>query len=130
MDFLSLLLGGQMRSWLEAALLVCLFVVAVFRPERIRSMAEFRLACFVFALTVIAPTGVNLFLTSTKLFSQQGPRFGGGGFPTSTQDPGIWMYAAAIPAILLTVSFLLAIDAVIPRRPRGVFHQPPPGPQE
>lgn len=115
MEFFNLLFG-QGHSSVQAALLVCLFWIALVKPERIRSVGTFRVACLVFAVTFVAPVLTNLFLVGgNPLMPQTRPGMG--------QNPGAWMYVSAIPPALLMISFLLAIDSITPRRPRGVFEQ-------
>ena len=52
--YLRQLLGSG-QGWLQVGFLLCLFAVLLFRPERIRSPALFRLAFLLFVLSVIVP---------------------------------------------------------------------------
>jgi hypothetical protein len=121
MDLWTLLFGGDLggqRSWLEAAFLVCLFWVALARPERIRSLLEFRIACLLFAAALITPTLTNLYVFRDSLTP------GGRINPAGKQsDFASGLYLHVITPLLLLLSFLLAIDSVTPRRRAEV---PPP----
>ena len=106
------LLSAQARSWLDPAFLVCLFWVALIKPERIRSLLAFRLACVLFAVSVIAPTLVNLYLFGDRPVRQPN-RLG-------AQDPGAGLYLSVISPLLFMISFILAMDTVIPWRRQRV----------
>jgi formate hydrogenlyase subunit 3/multisubunit Na+/H+ antiporter MnhD subunit len=54
------LLRGSGEGWFEVTLLASLFLVLIFRPERIENRALFRAACLLFALAIIAPPALRL----------------------------------------------------------------------
>lgn len=56
----QLLGGGQ--DWVPTVLLGCLFLVVLWRPDRIRSLALFRVAAVLLALSVMAPSVLNVLL--------------------------------------------------------------------
>jgi hypothetical protein len=124
-ELFNLLFGGQ-RGWVEAAFLVCLFWAALGHPDRIRSPITFRIAVLLFAVSLIAPTIVNLYLAGigqSPLSPQGRPR----GQDTMAGVYAIYLSAAG-PALFM-LSFLLAIDSVIPRgkrAPRDESHDGPP----
>ena len=115
MEFWNLLMGGQGQAWLSASFLVCLFWVALVKPLRIRSLAVFRIACLFFAASLVTPALVNLFLAATRL-APMPPRIG-------QQDPGWSIYLSAVAPVLFMISFLLAIESVIPGRRETVFDE-------
>ena len=123
MEFFNLLFGGGQRSWAEAALLVCFFWVAVARPERIYSLPRFRTACILFALAMLAPVFVNLFLVGGNANQMLFGRGGGG-----NQDPGVLIYLQAVAPTLFVFSFLLGIDSVMPRPTPNIPRPAPPLP--
>jgi hypothetical protein len=108
MELLSLFSGGQ-RGWLEAAMVASFFWIAVARPERIGNIMRFRIACILFALSMLTPALVNLYLLTTG--SNPFNRMAGGG-----GDPGAGVYLQIATPALLMVSFLLGIDSVMPRQ--------------
>jgi len=64
MNFLNQLFGGMTQIWLNVAFIVCVFGVVMFKPERIHNLSLFRIACLLFALSIIAPS-LGMFLLST-----------------------------------------------------------------
>jgi len=58
--FLQQLFGGAGVNWVSTVLLVCLFVVLAFRPERIHNRRLFRFACVRLALAIAMPPLVSL----------------------------------------------------------------------
>ena len=107
MEYLNLLGLGQ-RSPLEAAFLLCLFWTALVKPERITSTGKFRLACSLFGVELVVPTLINLYY------------FGGGmlnaGVAGQRENLGLGMWLSTLGPLLLMVSFLLAINSVMPPR--------------
>lgn len=117
METLSLLYGGGTQAWAVAALLVCLFWTAVLKPERIRSLAEFRIACLLLALAIIAPTLAQLFVLGSQAVDRP---FG----PQHSNDFSSTVFASAIGPLLLTFSVILGLDSVIPRGKIATSNQP------
>lgn len=119
MELLSLLSGGQ-RGWLDAAMVLSFFWIAVARPERIANILRFRIACILFALSILTPALINLYLFSgggSNLFGGMGGRGG---------DPGAGIYLQIATPALQMLSFLLGIDSVMPRKTPQT--RLPPGP--
>lgn len=58
--FLQQLFGGAGTNWVSGLLLLCLFVVLAFRPERIHHRWLFRFACVLLALAIAMPPLVSL----------------------------------------------------------------------
>lgn len=108
MDWLNLLFGGAGRGWIEAALLVCLFWAALARPERIRSVLEFRLATLLLGIAIVAPVLIQIFV-----IAQRTPM--GGRSPAGTQETETAMYASVVPPVITMLAVILGIDSVMPR---------------
>jgi multisubunit Na+/H+ antiporter MnhC subunit len=107
MDWLSLMLGGTGRGWLEAALLLGLFWAALVQPERIKSILMFRLSGLFLGLAVIAPTLIQVFLIGQR---QPGVR------PVNGEGMELAMYASAIPPVLTMLAIVIGLDSVMPRK--------------
>ena len=105
MDFLNFLGRAQI---VEAALLICLFWSALGKPERITSVAKFRLACSLFGIELIVPTLINPYQIGAGPLS---------GTPDGRQQSlGLSMWLSTVGPLLLMSSFLLAINSVMPVR--------------
>lgn len=115
MEMLSMLLGGG-HGLLDAALLVCLFWAALVRPERIRSLLEFRLALVLLGLSIMAPMAIQL----TLAWMRPGPA--AGRFGMANQDQGVGMYFMVIPSALTMLAVLLGVDSVLSTRKREIIH--------
>jgi len=116
MELFNLLVGGGVQGWVVAALLVCFFCAALFKPERIRSPFSFRIASLLLALVIIAPSMVQLFVIGSPNpvapFKQQ-----------LNQDNSTVMYALALPPLLLSLSVILGLDSVMPRGKKVTSNQ-------
>ena len=51
-------LFGDGQGWLQATMMGCLFLVLIFRPERIQRPALFRCCCWFFALSILVPPAI------------------------------------------------------------------------
>jgi hypothetical protein len=100
--------------WPQSVLILCFFYAAIGRPERIRSLIEFRIAGLFLAAAVMAPTLLQVFIALLQ------PGFGG--FRAFGQEM-MPMLAVLVPPFLLMMSVILGLDSVIPRG-RGSM-QPP-----
>ncbi len=84
-DFLEYLvlqqLGGgaavSAQVWLQVAMLVSLFLAAILRPEVIRAKALFRMACVLFALSLLVSPTLNFLLGQLSRSGSAGPGYGG-----------------------------------------------------
>ena len=78
---LKLLADGGGQSWVTPALLVCLFLALLFKPERIRNRALFRLACLLFGFSIMGPplmhVGIGLLLGDVGALFSAGAIRGG-----------------------------------------------------
>lgn len=52
---LQQLLGASGSSWISVALMIALFTILAFRPERVHRHGMFRLACGLLALSIAVP---------------------------------------------------------------------------
>ncbi len=108
-DFLEYLmlqqLGGGAASaqlWLQVAMLVCLFLAAVLRPEVVRSRPLFRLACVLFALSLLVSPTMNYLASYLFRSSSPGPGYGGG----MDGDMALLM---SFPSVISSVLFGLSL---------------------
>jgi hypothetical protein len=124
MSELFSLMGLGQRSWVDAAMLLSLFWVAIMRPERIRSHGEFRAACILLTISILAPAMINIVAMNTLStgFNRGMAGMGGGG------NMEIGMYLHVVPAALLAFSFFLGIDSITPRAPASDGRPPMPPP--
>ena len=107
--FLRQLLGGG-QGWLSFGLLLCLFGVLLFRPERIRSPELFRLAWLFFALSIIVPPVLMSCLSFFQFTG--GPSFRS---PRGMSSLLLTVQGASGP-LLLGLSLIFAFLALSPRR--------------
>ena len=56
MGAITQLLGGVTQVWPNVTFIICIFVILLFKPERIAKSSLFWLGCVLFALSLIAPT--------------------------------------------------------------------------
>lgn len=82
------LFGGQI--WLYVAYLVCLFAVIIYKPERIRNLSMYRRACYLFAISLLLPSLINLAMGTLMAGSGGGPFISRGSSPAWAQ-PGVPM---------------------------------------
>jgi hypothetical protein len=96
--------AGASVVWLQVALLVCLFLVAVLRPSVIRAKALFRLAGVLFALSLLVSPTLNLLLGYLY-------RLGGGGssFGRSSEMTILFSFPAVISAVLFGLSLICGL---------------------
>jgi hypothetical protein len=69
--------AGSSQVWLQVAMLVCLFLVAIFRPEVVRAKPLFRMACMLLALSLLVSPTLNFLLGYLlRVGSGPGPMYG------------------------------------------------------
>ncbi len=107
MEWLGMMFGGAGRGLVEAALLIGLFWAALAHPDRIRSVAEFRLATLLLGASLVVPVMVQLLLAGNAMGAPRPARAG--------QDVGLAAYAMAIPPVLSMLAVILGLDSVTPR---------------
>lgn len=56
MGAITQLLGGVTQVWPNVTFIICIFVILLFKPERIVKSSLFWLGCVLFALSLVAPT--------------------------------------------------------------------------
>jgi hypothetical protein len=122
-------LFGSGTGWTHATLLASLFLVLIFRPERIRSRTLFYVACWCFALSVlVAPTLTALFsVTGWNPFA--GPS-GPGVFGGPGGSPLVTMVAYLSGPVLFGLSVLFGLLALVPGPRQDSPFQPPRHPLE
>ena len=118
-DFMMMreMFGSNGMDWLAIALMLSLFAICVFKPERIRKRLVFRWACILLAFSIIAPH-----LTRVALQSMQMGIVGSGRI-NMYSDPTLgsaYAFTAALRPCCLAASVLLGLMAISPRtNPKG-----------
>jgi len=110
----------------QAALMTGLFIVLIFRPERIRSRTLFYLACWSFALSILLPPMINLLLGAMGAGFVVGPR----GLPGPGASSLVSMIGIGSGPGLYGLSVLLALLALVPGPRQQTPFQPPKHPLE
>ena len=62
----SQMFSGMTQVWLQVSLLVGILAVLIFKPERIRDVTRFRVACVIFAVAILLPGIGSLFPNKTN----------------------------------------------------------------
>ena len=121
MDFFSLLFGGVSGNLVvvEAALIICLFWAALVRPERIGSVAAFRLAMVLLAVAILAPSVIQVTLVAYSAPIDKR-------LLTADKQNGAVLYALVIPPAILMLAVLAAIESIAPRPRRKQSSGSPP----
>ncbi len=123
--FLQQILGA-VSGLGHAALLTGLFIVVVFRPERIRSRTLFYLACWSLALSILLPSLFSLLLGAAGAGFLAGPR----GYPPPSGLSLGFILAIGCGPVLYGLSVLLALLALVPGPRTQSPFQPPKHPLE
>jgi hypothetical protein len=124
---LQQLLGAT--GWTHATLLASLFLVLVFRPERIRSRTLFYVACWCFGLSLLVSPILNVVfgaLGASLFTGMRGP--GGFGGPGGSVLVSLVAYLSG--PVLFGLSVLLALLALVPAPGQATPFQPPKHPLE
>ena len=91
--------------WLNVAFIVCVFGVLIYKPERIASHVRFKVACYLFALSLIVATVSVLF-----------PNINTDVVPPSRMNVAIGLKLAHFASVLLfAVSFIAAATSLMPK---------------
>lgn len=121
---LQQLLGASSWYWTPMALLVCLFLVLILRPERIHRLGRFKAACLLLALAIVAPS-----VLSFLAFAAMIPRVAS---LSGTTD--LWLVIqgmnGSLGPILVGVGTFLGLTALMPSESRSPFSEPPRHPLE
>lgn len=99
------------QGWIQVSLLVFLFLIVVFKPERIYRMTLFKVACFLFVGSIVVDPVLTLFLS---LFA--------GGLGGSSpgvgamlgRSPILFSLVITLRQVLFGASMLLAFMALFP----------------
>ena len=118
-DFLEYLVlqqaagGGAAGAvvWLQVALLVCLFLVAILRPGVVRSKSLFRLAGVLFALSLLISPTLNFLLGYLYRLSGPGPSYG----RMSGEMATLLSFPSVVSAVLLIHGPPAISGAALPR---------------
>ena len=103
MNALNQVLGGMTQIWLNVAFIACVFVVIAFRPERIRNLSLFQVACLLFALSLIIP-GIGAF------FLDEGR---GTGRALANELSTMVKVMNLLPQLLFASAFVLAVNSLV-----------------
>ena len=104
MGIFNQMIGNMTQVWLNVAFILCMFIVAAFKPERIEDRSRFRLACFLFAISIVLPSLASLFAEPGLLTDRKAAEVGW----------GVKLLGLVSP-FLFAFSFLAAIDSITPR---------------
>jgi len=117
----QLLSGGT--GWTQATLLASLFLVLIFRPDRIRSRTLFYVACWCFGLSLLISPTLNVLVSVLGTSPFGGPRGPGG-------SPLVALVAYLSGPVLFGLAVLLALLALVPGPGQATQFQPPRHPLE
>jgi hypothetical protein len=95
--------------WLQVAMLVCLFLAGLYRPDVVRAKPLFRLACVLFALSLLVSPTLNFLLGYLLSWGGgPGPGFGQMGGETAI----IMSFPTMISAILFGLSVICGLSSL------------------
>ncbi|MBN2577718.1 MAG: hypothetical protein JXB10_01910 [Pirellulales bacterium] len=119
-------LGTTGDVWLAVMLLVGLFLVLIFRPERVRQWGLFQIACWLLALSVMIPPVLNVLVALTE--SSSSPPWG--------SRSSLGRFNVIISCVYLVGPFLQGLGilfgllSLIPTRPASTPQAPVKHPLE
>ena len=102
----SQMLTGATEMWLSFAYIVCVFALAVFRPERIGDANLFRISYLVFAAHLVTLPIANVVLNFLT-FDDMGRRTANGGSLFVIQ------FGSLVSRGLLALSIVLALGSIV-----------------
>ena len=108
-------------NWLQVAMLAGLLFISLYKPERVRFPALFRMSYVCFALAVMVPP---VFKFCIPLLLGVGTN----AFQLRNRPVGVVMtLPAVVGPVFLGISIILALSAIAPHRPRS--HESTASPQ-
>jgi len=113
--YLKQLFGGAGEGWFDVTLLASLFLVLIFKPERIENRALFRTACLLFALAIVVPPVLRLCVTLLAGSLQSSPQ------PyrsMSTESSIVFSLLNTVKPALLGSSVLCGLLSLMPGKTR------------
>ena len=113
--YLRQLFGNSGHGWLQVTLLGFLFLVLIFKPDRIVNRSLFRIACFLFALSVILPPLVTL---STSLLAGDTASSYSRSRAMMSGSPLMMSLSSSLGPVLFGISALCGLLSLIPDRER------------
>ncbi len=90
------------RSWVDVAFMLGLFWAVLVHPNRIRNPLTFRIATWMFALSMLTPIIAELFQVNSA------PRYNGQNAPDSTY------YITLLTSLLKMMAFIVGLDSLTP----------------
>jgi hypothetical protein len=100
--------GGAGQVWLQVAMLVCLFVTGIYRPEVVRAKPLFRLACILFAISLLISPTLNLLLSYLMQMGNSGPSYG----RVSDESAMLFSFPSMISAVLFGLSVICGLSSL------------------
>jgi hypothetical protein len=105
MNAFTQLLGGMSQIWPNVTFIACVFVVLIFRPERIARPSLFWLGCLLFTLSLIAPTtGIFIPTEATSI----------AGAMRGESIPLVLKLVNASSLLLFSGAFLATVSSIMP----------------
>lgn len=102
MNPFSSIFGSDVGQFLNAALLICFFWIALVHPEKVRKPIILRMARWLFALSIVLPAMAKLFVSDLSL-----------GAKTSGVTQAILAQLAIILSpVCFIFAFILAVEAI------------------
>lgn len=104
MNPFSNILDGMMFAWSNAIVAAAVFVTLLFHPERISNRLAFKVGCFLFALSLLAPA-IGAFLPT---FSTQSLSVARASAPTLFAK-----FAGLLPLLAFSFGFLFLVSSLL-----------------
>ena len=106
MNPFSNLLDGMMFAWPNAIVAASIFLALLYRPERISNQLTFKIGCFLFAFSLVAPS-IIAFLPA---FSMQN-------VPVTRPSGGTLLakFAGLLQPIVFSLGFLCLVSSLSPK---------------
>ena len=133
--YLRQMFGGGGSGWVQAVLVLCLFLVVLWKPERIRVPALFKMACMLLALSVVFPELLNSCMWFWNLMfpGSQGSRGAMGGIlgRGSSGGPGLLFIISGLSGPVLTsLTLICGLFSITPATGRAALPMRPRHPLE
>jgi len=124
---------GNGLGWVQAALVLCFFMVVLWKPERIRAASLFRLACLMLALSMLLPSVLSIGIG----FWNAAFSFGSGSNWLRGMNRGpsgimalVWMFTSAARPMMVGLSVIFGLFSLMTPSPRSSASAPTKHPLE
>jgi hypothetical protein len=111
-NIFSQVLGGMVLVWPNVVFMAAVLAALMFRPDRIACLKSLRLACLLFAASLVTPTVTPLvahFATSSPPPARA---------PFANATPFISHVLAVLQMLLFVGAFLMLVSAITPKSSR------------